>query len=88
MTKCWFVYVVRCKDDSLYTGITTDIERRMDEHNGGGPKSAKYTRNRLPVVLTYSESCDSRSMASKRECEIKKLTRKQKLALIKSTATK
>ena len=82
MTKAWFVYVLRCSDDSLYAGITTDVCRRVEEHNAGGPKSAKYTRNRRPVFLEYQEQCDDRSSATKREMAIKKLTRKQKLALI------
>ena len=84
MSKCWFVYVLRCKDDSLYAGITTDIARRVAEHTEGGVKSAKYTRSRRPVALEYCEQCDDRSSATKREIAIKKLTRKQKLLLISS----
>lgn len=76
----WFVYILRCADDTLYTGITTDCDRRIAQHNAG--KGAKYTRNRTPVVLIYNETSDSRSNASVREYEIKRLTRKQKLALI------
>jgi len=79
------VYIVECNDQTLYTGITTDIKRRIDEHNGiaGNEKSAaKYTRARCPVKLVYSESYASRSTASKRESEIKKMTRVKKLALI------
>ena len=79
----WTVYILRCADDSLYTGITTDISRRVDEHNGESPKAgAKYTRNRRPVTLVYHEQVDSRSKASKRELEIKGLSREQKLGLI------
>ena len=77
----WFVYVVRCSDDSLYTGITTDINRRIEEHNTSN-KGAKYTRTRRPVKLEYKEVYVDRSTASKREYAIKKLTRKQKLNLI------
>ncbi len=76
----WFVYILRCADDTLYTGITTDCARRVVQHNSG--KGAKYTRNRTPVTLIYNETSDSRSSASVREYEIKRLTRKQKLALI------
>ena len=82
MPKQWFVYVLRCSDDSLYTGICTDVTRRLGEHNEGGVKSAKYTRVRRPVILEYQEECIDRSSASKRECAIKKLTRIKKLALI------
>ena len=82
MPKQWFVYVLRCSDDSLYTGICTDVTRRLGEHNEGGVKSAKYTRVRRPVILEYQEECIDRSSASKREYAIKKLTRKKKLALI------
>ena len=82
MPKQWFVYVLRCSDDSLYTGICTDVTRRLGEHNEGGIKSAKYTRVRRPVILEYQEECIDRSSASKREYAIKKLTRKKKLVLI------
>jgi putative endonuclease len=82
MPKQWFVYVLRCSDDSLYTGICTDVTRRLGEHNAGGVKSAKYTRVRRPVNLEYQEECIDRSSAAKREYAIKKLTRKKKLALI------
>mgnify|MGYP000527737178 CR=1 FL=1 len=76
----WFVYILRCADDTLYTGITTDCARRVVQHNSG--KGAKYTRNRTPVTLIYNETSDSRSSASVREYQIKRLTRKQKLTLI------
>lgn len=80
-TGRWSVYIVRCADDSLYTGITTDVERRLFEHNNA-KTGAKYTRPRRPVNLVYRETADSRSQASKREKEIKNLTQKQKLLLI------
>lgn len=78
----WFVYMVRCSDNTLYTGITTNLERRMKEHNEDNKKGAKYTRVRRPVQLIYSEERTDRSTASKLEASIKKLTKKQKLALI------
>ena len=77
----YFVYIVECSDSTLYTGIATDICRRLDEHNNSD-KGAKYTRVRRPVKLVYSESCEDRSSASKREYEIKKLKREKKLVLI------
>jgi len=80
----WMVYIVRCSDDSLYTGVTTDAERRVNEHNGQGGKGkgAKYTRVRRPVFLVYSEYCNDRSDACKRESAIKKMSRNQKLLLL------
>ena len=79
--KEWWVYIVACSDGSLYTGITTDRERRIAEHNDS-KKGAKYTRNRRPVDLVYSEMHPDRSTASKREYEVKKLSRAEKLKLI------
>jgi len=83
MTKSntWFVYILECCDLTFYTGITTDVKRRLTEHNEG-KLGARYTRARLPVKLVYSEKSENRSAASKRECEIKKLNRKQKKELI------
>ena len=79
--KTWFVYILRCSDKTLYTGITTDTDRRLIEHNA--KKSiTKYTRVRQPVEMVYSESVESRSSAGKREVFIKSLTRIQKIALI------
>ena len=78
--------MVQCSDDTLYTGITLDLERRMLEHNSSN-KGAKYTRARRPVCLVYSERHDSRSEASKREYYIKKkLSRKEKLKLIEEAS--
>jgi putative endonuclease len=77
----WYVYIISCSDNSLYTGITTDIPRRLDEHNSG--KGGNYTRARLPVKLMYKETCSTRSLALKREFRIKCLARDKKLALIK-----
>lgn len=76
----WFVYMVRCADGTLYTGVARDIERRLDEHNSG--KGAKYTRGRTPVSLVYRERCDDQSGAVRREGAIKRLTRAGKLQLI------
>ncbi len=81
----WHVYILRCSDGSLYTGITTDLERRLDEHNGG--RGARYTRARCPVVMVYREPCLDRSEASKREAAIKRTSRSAKLALIASTTS-
>lgn len=78
--KQWFVYILRCADGTLYTGMTDDIEHRIAVHNAG--KGAKYTRGRGPVEMVYRECCESRGAALKREYAIKKLTRPQKLALI------
>lgn len=75
------VYILRCSDDTLYTGITTDMDKRLQEHNSSD-KGAKYTRNRRPVTLVYTEDAEDRSSASKREYAIKKLSRAKKLALI------
>jgi len=77
----YFVYIVKCSDETLYTGIATDIKRRLEEHNNSS-KGAKYTRVRRPVELVYSEVCEDRSSATKREYLIKKLSRKEKLELI------
>ncbi|ADC88489.1 GIY-YIG nuclease family protein [Staphylococcus lugdunensis] len=76
-----FVYIVQCKDHSLYTGYARDVEARIKQHNLG--KGAKYTKARRPVVLVYQEMYDTKSEALKREYEIKQLSRKQKLALFK-----
>ena len=78
--KNWYVYILRCADDTLYTGSTDDVPRRLAVHNSG--KGAKYTRGRLPVEVVYSESCESYSAALKREYAIKQLTRREKLRLI------
>lgn len=76
----WFCYLLRCADDTLYCGISNDLEKRVTAHNQG--TGAKYTRTRTPVTLVYSETCPDRSAASKREQAIKRLSRAQKLMLI------
>ena len=78
MAEYW-VYILRCADGTLYTGITDNLPRRLAAHNGG--KGAKYTRGRGPVVLVHQESCPDRSAALRRERAIKALSRSQKLAL-------
>ena len=78
----WFVYMLRCGDGSLYTGYTNDVERRLAVHQSG--KGAKYTRSRLPVELAYREELPDKSAALRREAAIKKLSRAQKLALVKA----
>lgn len=75
----WHVYILRCSDDSLYTGITTDIDRRIAQHQSG--TGAKYTRNRGPFALIYHEDFPCRASASRREYEIKSLSRADKLEL-------
>jgi len=82
MKNSWIVYILKCCDDTLYTGITNDIDKRIQSHNNG--TGAKYTRFRTPVELIFKETCSDRSDASKREAQIKKLSRKQKQDLVKS----
>lgn len=77
----YFVYIVKCSDNSLYTGIATNLEKRIKEHNGLLKGGAKYTRGKGPVVLKYSEEFKTRSLALKREAEIKRLGRSEKQAL-------
>ena len=79
----WFVYLLRCADNSLYTGITTDLERRVDEHNHDNRKGAAYTRGRRPVSLVYYEAHPSRAEAARREYAIRKMGRLKKEALIR-----
>ena len=82
MMSDWHVYMVRCSDNSLYTGITIDVERRIEEHNNNNRLGAKYTRARRPVSLVYSETLASKSEAARRECAIKQLSREGKEKLI------
>lgn len=76
----YYTYMVKCNDQSLYTGYTTNLTRRVETHNSG--KGAKYTRSRRPVSLVYYESYENKTLAMKREYEIKQLTREKKLKLI------
>ncbi len=78
----WFVYMLRCSDDTLYTGVTTDVERRLSEHNGR-TKGAKYTKARQPVELVYVKKAKDRSQAQIEEAEIKKMSREDKLSILK-----
>lgn len=80
----WLLYIVECRDGSLYTGITNDLERRLKQHNDG--EASRYTRSRRPVVLRYREPCADRSTALVRELAIKLLSRSEKEALINGAA--
>ena len=82
MASNWYLYILRCKDETLYTGITTDVEKRLEQHRSG--KGAKYTRGRAPLELVYQESCADHSAALKREREVKALPREEKLILIQT----
>ena len=81
----WFFYIVRCKDKSLYSGITNDLERRLREHNRG--TGAKYTLARRPVILVYSERCGNISEARKREGEVKRWPKAKKEQLVKGSVS-
>ena len=78
----YFLYILKCKDGSLYTGITTDVKRRFEEHKNG--KGGHYTRSRKVLKILYTERCKDRSSASKRESEIKSWSREEKLNFIKN----
>ena len=80
-----YVYMLRCRDGSLYTGWTNDLEKRLKAHNSGG--ASKYTRARLPAELVYSEEWDSKEAAMSREWHIKRLTREEKLKLIDNASS-
>jgi putative endonuclease len=87
--RSWFVYIILSSDDRLYTGITTDINRRWDEHAGlktGAAKGAKFFRGRTPVEILFLQEADDRSLVSKIEAQIKKLPRTEKIKLIESGA--
>ena len=80
MEATWYLYILRCGDGTLYTGITTDVEKRLEQHRTG--KGAKYTRGRSPLELVYRECCGDHSAALKREIAVKKLSRSQKERLL------
>lgn len=82
MPEAWFVYMVRCADNSLYTGVAKDVARRVEEHNNNDQLGAKYTRARRPVSLVYQEPCADRSTACKRESAIKQLGKVAKESLV------
>ena len=83
MGQNWHLYILRCADGTLYTGITTDVDKRFEAHCAG--KGAKYTRGRGPLTLVYREECGDHSSALKRELEVKKLSRPEKERLIQTT---
>ena len=83
MGQNWHLYILRCADGTLYTGITTDVDKRFETHCAG--KGAKYTRGRSPLTLVYREECGDHSSALKRELEVKKLSRQEKEQLIQAT---
>lgn len=83
MGQNWHLYILRCADGTLYTGITTDVDKRFEAHASG--KGAKYTRGRGPLEIVYREECGDHSSALKRELEIKKLSRPEKERLIQAT---
>ena len=78
----WQVYLLQCADQSLYAGVTTDLVKRLQQHNGQLAGGARYTKARRPVALVWSEVCDSRSDAQQKEHALRRLSREQKLALI------
>jgi putative endonuclease len=82
-SQAYWVYILRCSDNTLYTGITNNLEQRIEAHNSGA--GAKYTRSRGPVELIYRESCEDKSVALRREIAIKKLSKKAKLRLIEGS---
>lgn len=82
LIKRWQIYILRCADGSLYTGVAIDVARRVEQHNGARAKGARYTRTRRPVKLVYQEKAANRSAACKREYMIKQLSRREKLNLI------
>ena len=79
----WFVYLLRCADDTLYCGVTTDVARRVREHNGEAPGGARYTRSRRPVALAASAPCADRAQAQRLEARIKALPRARKLKTLR-----
>lgn len=79
--ELWFLYILRCKDETLYTGITTDLERRFEEHQSNGPRCAKYLRGRQPLTMIYHTEFKNKSLALKAELKVKKLTASQKKLL-------
>ena len=82
--QVWFVYILQCGDGTLYTGSTTDVQRRLEQHRSG--MGAKYTRGRGPLRLLYQETCGDHSTALRREIQIKSMSRQQKLQVIKSAS--
>ena len=85
-SRSWYVYILKCRDGTLYTGTTNDLSRREEEHNRG--TASRYTRSRRPVQIIYQEPCPNRSAALKKEYAVKSLTRKEKEDYIDSHAEK
>jgi predicted GIY-YIG superfamily endonuclease len=81
LKRTWYLYILKCRDNTLYTGITNDLPRRLVQHNSG--KASRYTRSRLPVSLVHQEPCQGRSSALKKEYRMKSLSRKEKEEYIK-----
>jgi UV DNA damage endonuclease len=81
LKKSWYLYILKCNDSTLYTGITNDLSRRLVQHNSG--TASRYTRSRLPVSLVYQEPCRGRSSALRKEYRMKQLSRKEKEEYIK-----
>lgn len=81
--KIWYLYILQCRDGTLYTGITDDVSRRLEQHNSG--KGAKYTRGRGPLKLIYQERCGTHGDALRREIQIKRMTRQEKLRIVNLT---
>ena len=81
----WYLYILRCGDGTFYTGITTDVDKRLEAHRSG--RGAKYTRGRAPLEVIYRECCGTHSDALKREMEVKRLSREEKQTLIFSVAS-
>jgi putative endonuclease len=82
MSSAWHVYILRCADGSLYTGVATDLQRRLLQHNGSLAGGSRYTRGRRPVSLLWSDTASDRSTAQRREAAIKRLSRDEKLRLL------
>ena len=80
----WHVYILRCADDTLYTGVAVEVEKRLAEHQSGGPKSAKYVRGRTPLKLVYARAVGTRSEACREESRIKCLPKAAKEALVRA----
>jgi putative endonuclease len=85
-TQVWYLYILRCGDGSLYSGVSPDVERRLREHSSGGPRCAKYLRGRGPLQLVYMRPFDSRGAALSAEAGVKKLSRREKESLLREAA--
>jgi putative endonuclease len=86
--KAWFVYMLHCANGALYTGVTTDVQRRMDEHASGGPRSARFTRAFAPVQLVYHCRLGSKRLAYRVEYRLKRLSREKKAVVVAKNFSK